>query len=753
VTVSYICSYAHDLYLGTSLYTDRGQVSVTVDSQPASALANGMLDGWLPVDPAITARRLLQSNVPAGKHTVVIQVLDTQNPGWPAQSVPGSTGTSFYFDYLEAAVKDDVQDPLVTYSNCSAATDYDTDHGYKLSPQRLIWMLDKAGLQGDLNHYAGVFWWGQRMRNGGNFHSATVTFSGWSGLAEQEQQLKLQFGGASQGDSAASYLARQYFAADTDESLAQFFADYVNETLVGVWASAASNVLTLVSRSPIYDFTLWAIAAGTPAGTIAVTGDLHAGTEGTWSIDTSQTPVLNRAASDWHADLWSEVRAKGWTATCSFSQELLNAPDNPPTAVWTQRFLSGQAVLTATGFGTEGAGFVEAANGAEIQMTGHGYATGNTVNINAPGNAANGTWVITVNDADHFTLASPIAVTGGYSPSPGDAVNRNLQTAQCAFSAAVGVYLSQVYTAMAGLMNAAGLTPWLQFGEILHWFFSDTAVPVSGASNTSPIAIATADPHGFATGDTIIVAGVQGNAAANGTWSVTVTGPDNFTLDGSEGNGAYAGGGTATGGSMALYDADQTSAANTALGRALAKFTCQDSDPSVNSYADANFLRERIKAHIDAIRTAVLAACSNAKFELLWPYDVNYPSCYYTSIAPNPQGGRLNRYINLPQEYAAKAGSGLDRLKMEALSWGATYRNLDKAMEAIEFPDTVLQWAKSDTRCLVPWFNGGCPWAREYLLAVNQQIPHVNFWALDHLALLSWPLPLPVNGRRARFFG
>lgn len=741
VTVFYSCPNQHDLYLGTSLYSDRGQVSVSIDGQPA-----GTCDCWLPVEPAINTRRLLRRYVPAGQHTVVITVLSTHNPA--------STGTNFYFDFLEAAVPDDVQDPAQSYTNCSAATDYDTDHGYKLSPQRLVWMLDKAGMHGDLNHYAGVFWWSQRTRTGGHFHSATVTFSGWTGIAENGQQLKLQFGGANQGDAAGSYLTRQYFGGDTDASLAQFFADYINETLVGVWASATGKFLTITSRSPMYDFNFWGFATGTPSGSIAASGDLHAGTEGTWTIDPSQTPALNRAARDWHGDLWNEVDCKGWTAVCSFSQELLNAPDNPPGAVWTQRYLSGSAVLTATGFGTEGAGFVEAVSGAQIKMTGHGYISGNTVNIVGYGNRGAGTWCVSVDDADHFTLGTPISVMpGNFTPAAGDAVNRNLQTAQCAFSAPVQAYMGQVYSAMAGLMNAAGLTPWLQFGEILHWFFSDAAAPLANASNASPIAITTGAPHGFSTGDTIVIAGVYGNTNANGTWTITVTSPSAFTLDGSHGSGAYQSGGKAVGGSMALYDADQTEAAHAALGRALARFTCQDSDPAINSYRDANFLRSRIKDHIDAIRATVLAAYPNARFELLWPYDVNYPSCYYTTQAPDPQGGRLNRYINLPQEYSTKIGSGLDRLKIEALSWGATYRNFDLAAQAIRFPYTQLQWSKSDIRYLVPWFNGGCAWTREYLCAVNEQIPHVNFWALDHLALLSWRLPLPVNARRSRFFG
>ncbi len=37
---------------------------------------------------------------------------------------------------------------------------------------------------------------------------------------------------------------------------------------------------------------------------------------------------------------------------CSFPQELVNPPDNPPSSVWVQRFPDGSPVETATGFGT-----------------------------------------------------------------------------------------------------------------------------------------------------------------------------------------------------------------------------------------------------------------------------------------------------------------------------------------------------------------------------------------------------------------
>ena len=60
----------------------------------------------------------------------------------------------------------------------------------------------------------------------------------------------------------------------------------------------------------------------------------------------------------------------------------------------------------------------------------------------------------------------------------------------------------------------------------------------------SPIQI-TAANHGYKTGQKITIAGVGGITAANGTWTVTVLDPNNFTLNGSIGSGAYTSGGVA----------------------------------------------------------------------------------------------------------------------------------------------------------------------------------------------------------------
>jgi uncharacterized repeat protein (TIGR01451 family) len=75
---------------------------------------------------------------------------------------------------------------------------------------------------------------------------------------------------------------------------------------------------------------------------------------------------------------------------------------------------------------------------------------------------------------------------------------------------------------------------------------TSVTVTISGATNATPIVITTATPHGYATDDFVQLAGVGGNTAANGNWTITVLTTTTFSLNGSAGNGGYTSGGTAT---------------------------------------------------------------------------------------------------------------------------------------------------------------------------------------------------------------
>jgi hypothetical protein len=320
VTVSYDCARTHDLYIGTSLYADRGSAGVLLDG-----VAQAPLNARFVVDSAIVTRRKVASSVPAGHHTVIL--------------APDGSGP-FYFDFLEAAIPSDVPDNLPARTNVSPALDYSTDHSYKLPPARLLWMFDKLGFAGAMNEYIGVFWWNQRVRTNAVIPMATVTFNG---AFVDGDSIELIIGGIS--------VRKRVFPADTNSTIASHFAHFINATFVGVWAAASSNTLTITSHSPTPDyrftFTTSITAAAGSTGTMAVDNKLGTGDPGVWTVDPTQSPALNRGAREWHADLFAECAARHRDIVVSSSMELVNPPDNLPA-----RFPDGSPVVTEVGFGS-----------------------------------------------------------------------------------------------------------------------------------------------------------------------------------------------------------------------------------------------------------------------------------------------------------------------------------------------------------------------------------------------------------------
>jgi hypothetical protein len=557
VTVTYWCSATHDLYLGTALFPGRGTVSVSLDGAAAVAIATA-----LDTTSEIPARRIVRAGVAAGQHSVKIAL---------------TAGGLFYFDFLEAAVLSDVPDAIETMTDTAPAIDYDTQHGYQLSPQRLMNIFDKLGFSGPIDEYVGVFWWNQRMSVGATIAQAAVTFGGAWNVGDS---IFIDIGGETIGKSV--------FAGENATIFAAHFAYFINELYSGVWASAAGPVLTITGRSPggAYQFSLSASVITTASGTAAVVGALDTGVVGGWDIDPSQPQVVNYAARQWHADLYAEIAARGMQVTSAFSMELVNPP-----GAWAAQYADGTLVTTATGFGV-------------------------------------------------------------------------LNSTQCApgqpdFLA----YQQSAYLELAQLQAAAGLDPSLQFGEFLWWFFAGGSL------------------------------GNQG---------------------------------------MAYYDAATRAAALMALGRPLAAFHTTNDDPSVNGYADANFLRGRLRDHAQGIRAAVQAAQA-CDFEVLYPYDVNYPKLY----GPFALGGRLNHYVNTPPEWMSHAAGYLEGIKIEALDFGSGTRSLDLAAQAIALAPG-WGWPLRLCRYLYPVFNGGCPWQYEQQLARAALIPALTPFAMDHVCLFAW---------------
>ncbi|HYO80937.1 MAG TPA: hypothetical protein VES20_06020 [Bryobacteraceae bacterium] len=250
-----------------------------------------------------------------------------------------------------------------------------------------------------------------------------------------------------------------------------------------------------------------------------------------------------------------------------------------------------------------------------------------------------------------------------------------LKSTHCHFGTAMRDYQKAVFANIATLQKNAGLTPSIQFGEFLWWFFTNK-------TDANP------------------------------------------------------------GGGMAFYDADTAAAAQATLGRPLTGFAKPTDDPLVNGSADANFLRSRLHQHVSALSAHVRSLHADTRIEVLFPYDVNHPE----PAGIHKLGGRLNRFINLPAEWEQKGTSGLDRLKTEALDFGAWSRNLDLARTAFLLP-VELGWPKDSLRHLVPVFRPGYPWEKEVAMALGAGIPVVNFWAWDHICIYGLAVTSGMKGK------
>ncbi len=566
LTVSYACQFTHNLYIGTSLYTDRAVAGVSLDGDAVTSL-NCVLN----TSSAVVTRRLLRSGVAPGRHTVTFTI---QHAG------------VFYFDFLEAAVLSDVPDALNPRTNISPALDFDTNHSYQLTPARIHWIFEKLGYAGPMNEYLGVFWWNERVASGRSLSQAQVSFSGTFAAGDS---IVLTLNGAT--------LRKSVLAGDTLQTIASHFAGYINGAFVGAWASASGAVLTINSRSagPDWDLSV-AVSKTSEAGVATVSQEPQPGTAPAWIIDASVTPPLNRAARDWHADFYAVAAALGRTVTTACSMELVNPP-------------AGFAAL-----------FPDAAR-------------------------------------------TPVATATGFA---------SLISQQCAVGAsAVLAFQKQVYRTIAQLQSAAGLTPFVQYGEFLWWYDA---------------------------------------------------GP----------------------GGMAFYDDETKAAAQAALGRALHVFTTPNDDPSVNGGADAAFLRNRLRDHVAALIADLRSAYPAARCEVLWPYDVNYP----TPVGSPSVGGQLNRAINLPVEWQSPATAGFETIKVEALAFAATLRDLNLSRQAIGLFQG-FGWPLAAVRYLVPVFGIATPWLRELNMVRAAGIPVANLWAFDHICLYNLEVPERQRQRRS----
>jgi hypothetical protein len=249
----------------------------------------------------------------------------------------------------------------------------------------------------------------------------------------------------------------------------------------------------------------------------------------------------------------------------------------------------------------------------------------------------------------------------------GDPILLPTPALQTNFSPTSLEFWKQVHADCAQVMDEAGVVPYLQFGEEQWWYF-----PHDGRNPPERV---------------------------------------NFA-------------------SMPFYDAWTTGEFLARYSRAMEVFYNSSYDPA--DYPDEmEFLSNLIGEFTDAVMAHVRASQPTARFEVLYPYDVN--------------SSAFNAAFNFPTGFWTP--SSLDCLKTEGL--GLTFtRNLEASEQGIGMGGP-LGFESSQRAHLVGLGDSTAPWLKEMRIAEGQGFESIVGFALDQFCLIGYAVPLPRSTRRA----
>jgi len=311
ITVKFACAHTHDLWLDTYFAPGAGAWSISVDSDTPTTLdCDDSNEGYF-------GKRKVRSGLAAGQHIAVLTL---------------GRGAPTWFNFLEAVVESDVPDAPDVRDDVGWSIDFDTDHTYRLPPERLVWQIQRSGLVARINEYLGLLYYAQRTRAGGTFPSLVVTFGGtWV----DEDTITLTLGGIA--------IVKRVYPQDTLATIAAYFRNFINQTFSAVWAQTSGDdgeVLTVTVRSPV-DSVTHAVSFESDEGMIDHTGELSGGILGLYRIDTALDPALDYACRSWHADFFAQLAAAGMETVVSFAMDMANPPVEPAGGVWASRYING----------------------------------------------------------------------------------------------------------------------------------------------------------------------------------------------------------------------------------------------------------------------------------------------------------------------------------------------------------------------------------------------------------------------------
>ena len=318
---------------------------------------------------------------------------------------------SLFVDFLEICYPSTDLPDFGPQTQLSLATDYDTYHSQALAAERTAWMIQKLGFQGRVNHYMGALWFYELVMPGHVYDSATITFT-LAANANVNGYTELIIGPSSLPLDQRTSIRHYNLPDDSPETVALGLANVINQGYTAIWASVVDNILTITNRQMTprnLDLTNTLAISVTPGSFTATLSSetLTGGSAGIQYDDPATDAYLYPITQYWRTDTSAGI--------------------NRAARDWSQAFFT-----TLKAYGLDG------------------VASFSTELKNADPNAAIGL-------AQRRTDGTPVVV--------------NTPAVQTNFSPASIAFWTQIYLDMATLQTAAGLTPYLQFGEVQWWYY------------------------------------------------------------------------------------------------------------------------------------------------------------------------------------------------------------------------------------------------------------------------------------------
>ena len=354
----------------------------------------------------------------AGEDAMVRVPIGSAGPG--AHTVVITTSSTSagtcYFDFLEIVYPTNDLPDLPAHRQLALATDWDTLHSQALPAERTAWILWKLGFHGRVNHYVGALWWYELVRPGQEYASVTATVAIDGSTPTGYTEIDFVAG------TSTTTIQHLNLPDDTAASIAQALAMRINQGTTALWASSTGNVVTINSRFMGSEGNgMFTISSFDGTGNVTVTlssTTLSGGVDGTdVGLGTSNDPnaaALNNLTSFWRTDL-------------NFGPRMNRACRDWSAAFF--RTMKGYGIDVVAAFSTEMA-HVDPSSDAGM--------------------------------AQRYWDSTPVLL--------------NTPAVQTNFSANSLSFWQGVYSSMAGLQSSAGLTPYLQSGEVQWWYSPKPAV-------------------------------------------------------------------------------------------------------------------------------------------------------------------------------------------------------------------------------------------------------------------------------------